>query len=212
MTAAGQEKSASPISSPRPLAHPFHPLSRSLAPRLSGCRPRLLAPRQNGARGRPGRGEAAGTARSRPLSCRQLRPVHGPCARGDAGARAEAEADAGAGAGARAAAGRPASWASSPAWPAAPARPHRVARRPAPRHRGGAAAPSRDEPAGRLGRAGPPRGRWEPAGPGAAFVFLVLFWSWSRFPRSGPRGVRGPHLAGSPRRRLPGVGAAGGGR
>lgn len=57
MTAAGQEKSASPISSPRPLAHPFHPLSRSLAPRLSGCRPRLLAPRQNGARGRPGRGE-----------------------------------------------------------------------------------------------------------------------------------------------------------
>lgn len=116
VTAAEQEKSAFPISSPRFFTHPSVPSLPLSSSQALGCESPFLASQQNGAGVGRGAGREApgtpGTARSR----LHFRP--GGSLPSTASARWR-----GRGRGrAWDSAGRPASWASSPAWAAAPTR------------------------------------------------------------------------------------------
>lgn len=146
VTAAEQEKSAFPISSPRFFTHPSVPSLPLSSSEALGCESPFLASQQNGAGVDRGAGrEAPGTARSR----LHFRP---------AGSLPSTASTRGRGRGrgrARDSAGRPASWASSSAWATAPARTRSPAAGEAlPRTRG--PEPGRASPPRLLGRAGPP--------------------------------------------------------
>lgn len=149
VTAAEQEKSAFPISSPRFFTHPSVPSLPLSSSQALGCESPFLASQQNGAGVGRGAGREApgtpGTARSR----LHFRP--GGSLPSTASARWR-----GRGRGrAWDSAGRPASWASSPAWAAAPARTRSPAAGEAlPRTRG--PEPGRASPPRSLSRAGPP--------------------------------------------------------